>query len=171
MKNNINLDEFDFFKLLLYVLAFIGICALLILFLFLPILKEYRANSIRLNSQNYINNNMYNKLTASQARLRALQEENNISLSQMQTPFNEEKFMSLLQKHFKNVNLKFTQDTQKQDSYYDIEGYIANPKEFYAFIEDLKQYESVLKISYPLELKGDNENIKIAFSVSIISKN
>ncbi len=56
-------------------------------------------------------------------------------------------------------------------SKYQISATLNDPKNFYAFIDTLKNYQNILKINLPINLQAQNQHIKIDFNLKVYSSN
>lgn len=167
-----SLEEISAVKLLICTLSFISVCMTLILFLLLPILKNYKEISLRENSQTAILNTAKAKLSASEYRISSLRSENNKSLEQFETSFNIKTLKDFSQRYFKDVTIRQNK-ILKAEKYLKysltISANIENPKNLYDFIDALKEFDSLIKIDYPLNLKATERGISIDFVVKIYS--
>lgn len=165
-------EEINVVKILVLTLSFISVCTALILFLLLPTLKAYKELSIRENSQIALLNATKAKLNASEDKLSQLRSENNKSLEQFQTTFDEKNFQVFLSKFFKKIQIKIT---KSQNEFYLkhtllVSAYLDTPKNLYDFINALQSYDNLIKIDYPLNLKAQKEGIKLSFVAKIYAE-
>lgn len=96
-----SLEELNILKIVIYVLSFITVCTALILFLLLPVLKDYKQTHLRKNSQAAIFNAAKAKLDTSENKISALRTENNKSLEQFEQQFNLTHFQNFLKNTLK----------------------------------------------------------------------
>ncbi|EGK8046602.1 hypothetical protein IO357_001658 [Campylobacter upsaliensis] len=162
-------EEINVVKILVLTLSFISVCTALILFLLLPTLKAYKELSVRENSQIALLNATKAKLNASETKITQLKSENNKSLEQFQTTFNEKNFQVFLSKFFKKTQIKATKNQNEPYLKHTllVNAYLDTPKNLYDFIEQLNLYESFVKIDYPLNLKAQKEGIELHFVAKI----
>lgn len=167
-------EEIDVLKLLIYSFSFITICTGLILFLLLPILKEYKEIVAKENIQNSSLVSTNKELKASEDKLSLLRKENNISLEQFKRQFDVQNFVNFTKNYFQNVKIK-SLDTNQSIPYLKehllIQANIKNPRILYNFIDHLKQYKNLIQIDYPLTLKADDKDIAVSFPVKIYFAN
>ncbi|MCX2682860.1 hypothetical protein OQH60_03135 [Campylobacter sp. MIT 21-1685] len=166
-----SLQEIDILKLLIYGLSFVSVCTALILFLLLPLLKTHKQQSLKDNSQTAILENFRTKLQVSRDKIFLLRSENNTSLDQFEKSFNLSNFTLFLQKYFKNLEIKEEKIIKNKYLKHSliIQGQINSPKNFYDFIDAAKNFESFIKIDYPLILKAQKDAIAFSFRVKIYS--
>lgn len=165
-----SLEELDILKILIYALSFISICTALILFLLLPMLREYKQANSRVNSQTAVFNVTKNKFDLSEEKISILRTDNNKSLDQFEQNFKLSDFDAFLKKYFQNIKIQQLSINTKEKylkNYLNIQATINNPKYLYNFIDALKNYNNLIKIDYPLNLKASQEGIAISFNVKI----
>ncbi|EEP3505468.1 hypothetical protein ACM1FL_001132 [Campylobacter coli] len=167
-----SLEELNILKIVIYVLSFITVCTALILFLLLPVLKDYKQTHLRKNSQAAIFNAAKAKLDASENKISALRTENNKSLEQFEQQFNLTHFQNFLEKYFENIQiteLKLDEKEKYLTHRINIRASINNPRRLYDFIDALAQYNNLVKIDYPMTLKASDHGIMINLNVQIYS--
>ncbi len=167
-----SLEELDILKILIYALSFISVCTALILFLLLPILRDYKHANSKANSQTAVFNVAKNKFNLSEEKISVLRTDNNKSLEQFEQNFKLSDFNAFLKKYFQNIKIQQLSISTKEKylkNYLNIQATINNPKYFYNFIDALKSYDNLIKIDYPLNLKAGQEGIIISFNVKIYS--
>ncbi len=167
-----SLEDINPIKLLVCALSFIIVCMALILFMLLPVLKDFKENSARENSQIAMLEATKAKFSASEGRVLVLRNENNKSLEQFEQKFNAKNLETFLQKTFKNVKIK-ENALLKQEKYLkhslSISANMENPKKLYDFIDALKEADYAIKLDYPLNLRVAKEGIDIDFVIKIYS--
>ncbi|HEB9319990.1 TPA: hypothetical protein RZK22_000835 [Campylobacter coli] len=167
-----SLEEINILKIIIYVLSFITVCTALILFLLLPLLKDYKQANLRKNSQVAIFNATKTKLDISENKINTLRTENNKSLEQFEQNFNLTHFQNFLEKYFKNIQateLKLDKKEKYLTHRINIQASINNPRRLYDFIDALAQYNNLVKIDYPMTLKASDHGIMINLNVQIYS--
>ncbi len=167
-----SLEELNILKIIVYVLSFITVCTALILFLLLPVLKDYKQTHLRKNSQAAIFNAAKAKLDASENKLIILRTENNKSLEQFEQKFNLAHLQNFLEKYFENIQITEL-ELDKKEKYLthriNIRALINNPRRLYDFVDALAQYNNLIKIDYPMTLKASDHGIMINLNVQIYS--
>ncbi|HDX3451200.1 TPA: hypothetical protein ROD35_000155 [Campylobacter coli] len=167
-----SLEELNILKIIIYVLSFITVCTALILFLLLPLLKDYKQANLRKNSQVAIFNAAKIKLDISENKINTLRTENNKSLEQFEQNFNLTHFQNFLEKYFKNIQateLKLDKKEKYLTHRINIQASINNPRRLYDFIDALAQYNNLVKIDYPMTLKASDHGIMVDLNVQIYS--
>lgn len=163
-------EEINILKLLVYSLSFITICTGLILFLLLPILKEYKEIIIKESIQNSQLLSTNKELKASEDKLNLLRKENHTSLEQFKHQFDIQNFTNFVKNYFQNVEIKsldINQSTPYLKNHLLIQANIKNPRVLYNFIDSLKQYKNLIQIDYPLILKAEDKDIAVSFPIKI----
>ncbi|MCR2109101.1 hypothetical protein CUPS4049_00365 [Campylobacter upsaliensis] len=162
-------EEINVVKILVLTLSFISVCTALILFLLLPTLKAYKELNIRENSQIALLNATKAKLNASEAKITQLKSENNKSLEQFQTSLNEKNFQTFLTLFFRNIKIKTLENAKELYLKHTllVQADLASPKNLYDFIDALQNYDSLIKIDYPLNLKAQKSGIELSFIAKI----
>ncbi len=167
-----SLEELNILKIIVYVLSFITVCTALILFLLLPVLKDYKQTHLRKNSQAAIFNAAKAKLDASENKLITLRTENNKSLEQFEQQFNLAHLQNFLEKYFESIQITEL-ELDKKEKYLthriNIRALINNPRRLYDFVDTLAQYNNLIKIDYPMTLKASDHGIMINLNVQIYS--
>ncbi|EGK8129363.1 hypothetical protein IO384_001029, partial [Campylobacter lari] len=75
-KKDKSLEEADILKILIYSFSFVALCAILILFLIVPFLKDYKIEHSRLAAQQIQNTKALNELQALEKVIRDFQSTN-----------------------------------------------------------------------------------------------
>ena len=167
-----SLEEINVLKLVIYVFSFISVCTALILFILLPILKNYKDVSLRLSSENSILSNTKNVLDFNKNKLEKLKIENNISFSQFETQVSSNDFYIFLSKYFKNIKLsdiKITCNKKYLKEKFQVSATMNNQAKFYFFMDELKKYKNLVKITYPMTMKVTKDSIYVDFKAEIYS--
>ena len=161
-------EEINVVKILVLTLSFISVCTALILFLLLPTLKAYKELSIRENSQIALLNATKAKLNASETKITQLKSENNKSLEQFQTSL-KENFQTFLTLFFKNIKIKTLENAKELYLKHTllVQADLASPKNLYDFIDALQNYDNLIKIDYPLNLKAKKSGIELSLIAKI----
>lgn len=170
-----SLEEIDILKLLIYIFSFISICTALILFLLLPILKEYKQLSLKENTQSAILIGFNSKLQSSRDKISLLRTENNHTLEQFDKTVDLQILENFLNKYMSNVDIKELKIENKEaylKKIVNIKANIDNPSKFYLLINALENFDNLVKIIYPISLEAQkNKNIALSFNLKIYSAN
>ncbi|TQR54198.1 hypothetical protein [Campylobacter troglodytis] len=171
--NDRSLDNINLTKLLVYAFCLLCLCAILIVFLIIPVLRDYKRATAQLEHQRNINLDLSQKFQAAENRLNDLQFTNKDILSRLHSDFNASDFLSFLDTYFKDANLTLL-PTQKDLKYLhqdlNITGVIEKPANFYDFVDALQKYKNIIKLELPMNLQSRSDGlIDIDFAVKIYS--
>ncbi|MGG7048253.1 MULTISPECIES: hypothetical protein [unclassified Campylobacter] len=170
-KRDTSLEKIDLVKLLLFILAFIIICFIMIFGFIIPNIKEYR----KLTQQNSSVMSAYSKVKRihdeKSKELEGLKEENVFIIKSYDTMFDQTKFIQFASKFFDNVKLTPIPDASSAHEFFlyelSVVTSIKTPQKFYDFLEALKQYESIIKAEFPIQMKGEGEKILTTFNIKV----
>lgn len=169
-----SLEEINVLKLLICILSFISVCMALILFMLLPVLKDYKETSLTENSQVAMLNAVKAKLGVSEGKVLSLRNENNKSLEQFEQSFNTKVLEKFLQNYFQNVKIKENKISEPEKYLthsLTINASMKNPKNLYDFIDALPGFDYLIRIDYPLNLKATKNGIELTCIAKIYSAN
>ncbi|TQR29359.1 hypothetical protein DMB92_08330 [Campylobacter sp. MIT 99-7217] len=172
MKTDKSLEDAKFLTLAIYALVFVALCGLLIIFLLLPLVNKHKIVASNLASQNLINQSIQNVLNQSQAMLDELISENNQTLTHFDTAFKKERFVEFAGDFFEVVQLEEQNITQTEPylkALFHLKAKIKTPNDLYAFIEALNEYDNVIKIVFPFELKINQDKIDMDLNFKVYS--
>ena len=167
-----SLDNIDLTKLFVYVLGFMALCAVLIVFLIMPVIRDYKKTVVQLGHQNNINIGINEKFQISKNRLDGLQNENKDILERFNTDFNESELLDFLNEYFVDSNLtKIPKAEQKYlQQEFNASAILDNPKKFYDFVNALQTYKNVIKLELPIDLRSrEDGDIDIKFALKVYS--
>ncbi len=174
MANDRSLEQIDFTKLMLYAMGFVAVFAGLILFLVIPILKDYKAVLNELSTQTNINSIINEDFQASLNRLENLKSENKDLFAQFDADFNATHLLKFLDRYFDEPNLKEIKNKGAKQEYlqyeFNVSAILDNPKQFYSFIDALNTYQSLIRLESPVDLNSrDDGEIDISFKIKVYS--
>ncbi|HEC1769322.1 TPA: hypothetical protein R1730_001586, partial [Campylobacter lari] len=95
-KKDKSLEEADILKILIYSFSFVALCAILILFLIVPFLKDYKIEHSRLTAQQIQNTKALNELQALEKVIRDFQSTNAQNLAQINAEFSQKELMDFM---------------------------------------------------------------------------
>lgn len=174
MASDRSLEQLDISKLVLYVLAFIAVCAGLIIFLVIPILNDYKNALNELSSQANINSIIDSEFQTSLNRLESLKNENKALFEQFDGDFNLTHFSKFLNQYFITPTLSEIKQSGAKPEYlqyeFNVSATLESPKSFYEFIEALNVYRNLIELETPINLQSTEEGeISINFMLKIYS--
>lgn len=171
--NDRSLEQINITKLVLYSLVFICLCGGLIMFLIMPILQDYKSSMAELSSQNGINYAVNESFQESLERVQGLEKDNKELLTQFDADFNKTHLVGFLENYFFEPVLSEIKHKKKSEyllGEFNVSAVMDNPKIFYRFIEDLKSYQSLIKLETPIDLRSrDDGEIDIKFIIKVFS--
>ena len=174
MASDRSLEQIDITKLVLYAMGFIAVFAALILFLVIPILKDYKRAISELSTQTNINKIINEDFQISLNRLETLKGENKDLLAQFDADFNATHLIKFLGTYFDEPNLTEIKNNGAKQEYlqyeFNVSAILDNPKQFYSFIDALNTYQSVIRLETPVDLNSrDDGEIDISFVLKVYS--
>lgn len=166
-----SIEDIDIIKLLIYVIIFLIISAVMIFSFIVPNIKEYRQiESTYISSQNAllkIQKNFENTLN----QLHEIEKTNEFTIKSLNNKFSEISFTTFANKYFNNVSLNELPKKDQKDDFYRYELNVTSamntPSKFYNFLDDLKKYENVVKVDFPINMKSDGNLIHATFNIRI----
>ncbi len=162
-------------KFLIYIFIFL-ILILVFAFLFIiPQITKYKNAKTKymMDGKNYTILQKDEKELSKQLAL--IKEENRKIIETFSQEFTEKNFTIYAKKYFDEVKLvKLDSDTGSSTlKTYRFSANLKaqNPKKFYDFVKDLKNYEGVVKINFPITISSENSHLEIKFQLSAYSMN
>ncbi|EAK5848058.1 hypothetical protein BAY65_07415 [Campylobacter lari] len=169
-KNDKSLEEADVLKILIYSFSFVALCAILILFLIVPFLKDYKIEHSKLATQQIQNTKAINELQALEKVIDEFQKVNAQNLAQINTEFSQKELLEFMKNYFDDVKINLI-PIKKQQEYlkYQFEANVKmkNPQAFYSFLNDLQGYKNLIEISTPVEFKSEEKHINLKFKIKV----
>ncbi len=143
------------------------------MFLIMPILQDYKSSMAELSSQNGINYAVNESFQESLERVQGLEKDNKELLTQFDADFNKTHLVGFLENYFFEPALSEIKHKKKPEyllGEFNVSAVMDNPKIFYRFIEDLKGYQSLIKLETPIDLHSrDDGEIDIKFIIKVFS--
>ncbi|EAH8300266.1 hypothetical protein ACLH6Q_000292 [Campylobacter fetus] len=171
MRKDRSLEEIDIVKLLFYALVFAICCIIMIFGFIVPSIKEYK-NAKIINNDKIINLNKIEQVYNSQlANLTSLKDKNIRPLEAIVSHFNEMKFVTGAGKYFSNVKLNKLPQLDKNEHFLryelNVTGLIKSPQNFYSFIDFINEYENIIRVDFPISMKGNGDKIDTSFKIKV----
>ncbi|MCR6594007.1 hypothetical protein [Campylobacter insulaenigrae] len=169
-KKDRSLEEVDILKILIYSFTFVVICVVLILFLIVPFLKDYKINYSRLAKQEIQNTKAINELKNLEETIENFKKTNKIRLMQINSDFSQDDFVKFMQNYFDDIKIKSI--PIKQDKIYlkyqfNVQVKIKSPQAFYSFLNDLQKYQNLVEINTPVSFSANQKYINLNFKVNV----
>ncbi len=160
-------------KFLIYLLIFLIVVFAFVFLFVIPEIKGYQGAK----SEYGLNIKQHNKLQIEQkeltSRLATVKKENKDIIDIFSQEFNVSKFETYSKKYFDDVNLtKINSDINSSAlKIYKFNATIRaqNPKQFYSFVKELKNYKGLAKINFPITISSQNSLLEINFHMSVYS--
>ncbi|HEC1785875.1 TPA: hypothetical protein R1733_000708, partial [Campylobacter lari] len=114
-KKDKSLEEADILKILIYSFSFVALCAILILFLIVPFLKDYKIEHSRLAAQQIQNTKALNELQALEKVIRDFQSTNAQNLAQINAEFSQKELMDFMKNYFDDVKINLIPIKKRQE--------------------------------------------------------
>ena len=110
-----------------------------------------------------------------QERKEKLLYDNKVIYQAYEKDFSEEKFLKFAKVYFSSANLVKLKDKASKNEPFlfyilEAEASIKNPNSFQDFLSGLKNYESIVKVDFPVSLKTSEDKILTSFSIKIYNK-
>ncbi|HEC1797180.1 TPA: hypothetical protein R1763_000601 [Campylobacter lari] len=169
-KKDKSLEEADILKILIYSFSFVALCAILILFLIVPFLKDYKIEHSRLAAQQIQNTKALNELQALEKVIRDFQSTNAQNLAQINAEFSQKELMDFMKNYFDDVKINLIPIKKKQEYLkyqFGVSVKMKNPQAFYSFLNDLQRYKNLIEISTPVEFKSEEKHIDLKFRIKV----
>lgn len=172
-----SLENIDMTKLLGFVLAFLLVCAVMVLGFIVPNIKEYKAVSQANNSALLAFSKAKYLYDTRQAELDRLRQENKFILQAYGTSFDDKRFVAFVSQFFTDVSLQELKSEHAQDelagkySLYElsVSSKADTPKKLYAFLDALSKYENIIRIDFPVQMRGEDGLIRTKFNMRVYS--
>jgi hypothetical protein len=147
---------------------------LVILFLFLvvyiiPILKKYKTNKAELTRYEKMYRKQQGSITLVEKKREILKKKYKKSLRFYEKEFNKEHFKNFIKTNIEDSKIEFVDKNQKFNC--SITGKINSIDKVNQLIEKINNYESIVKINFPITIKKIEKSYFVSISVTIINKN
>ncbi|BCX79702.1 hypothetical protein [Campylobacter sp. 19-13652] len=193
-KRDLSLEHIDVAKLLIYVLAFLLVCMVMIFGFIVPNIKEYKASTKANNSQIASYAKAKHFLDTKAAALDALKQENKYLIEAFSHKFDPAQFSEFASGFFSDVSLhkvdmpainsqnepqnakasgeNNAQNSQKSEKDYfvyelSVTSFSDTPSRLYAFLDALSKYPNIIKVEFPIQMRGEGEKIRTRFNIKV----
>ena len=157
-------------RVLIYILTFLVLILLILLFFIIPNIKEYKVSEVELKNIEKSIGDLKRKEESLKSELKNINSENSFIIDKFDKDFNKSKFIKFANSYLQDINLTEIKDKNSlKFREYKFSAYTKNssPKELFKFIESLKDYDSVVKINFPILLEKQNRQIFIKLVLDI----
>jgi hypothetical protein len=147
-----------------------------VIFFIIPNIKSYKISKYDLSRVNKEITTFTKEEKELKENLKLFKHSNNHILEKFHRDFNEAKFINDASKYLTNIKLiKLKRvDKIKSFDFMDYDEYnltastkIKSPKDFFKFINSLKDYNNVIKINFPIVLVSKDKQIDIKMIIDI----
>ncbi len=157
-------------KFLLYILLFLVMILLLLIIFIIPNIKTYKTNRSELATFVQKNRKLSVKKIELNQKIEKYKIENKRLNSRFDNKFDKEDFIKFASKYLNGV--KVTKNKSTKIDYFDDFNLTAvtptkSPKNFYKFIDSLKEYKNVIKMNFPILMKSNRSNIELKFNIGV----
>ena len=171
MRIDRSLDSIDITKLTIFSLVFIIFMLIMVFSIAMPTIDKYKQAS-EINSEKRINltkiEQIYNENLSVYENLKS---EHQRALNLLKNSFNEMKFIRMAGKYFSNVYLSrptiLNDDPRYIINQVSVSAQMKNPQNLYDFINDLRNYDSLINVNFPIEMKSKDDYIETSFVIKI----
>ena len=171
MRIDRSLDSIDITKLTIFSLVFIIFMLIMVFSIAMPTIDKYKQAS-EINSEKRINltkiEQIYNENLSVYENLKS---EHQRALNVLKNSFNEMKFISMAGRYFNNVYLSrptiLNDDPRYIINQVSVSAQMKNPQNLYDFINDLRNYDSLINVNFPIEMKSKDDYIETSFVIKI----
>ena len=168
-----SLEKIDPVKLLLFIIAFIVVCFIMIFGFIVPNIKEFKS----LTRQNYSQTSSYtkvkNEFEAKFKVLEATKQKDGAIISAFETKFDKDKFIDFASKFFSEVSLSKIEESDQNASEtffrfrLNVTSSLRTPQKFYDFLDALSSYDSIVKTEVPIVMTGEKDKIHTTFNIKV----
>jgi len=154
-------------KILFFVLFFLVVLLLFLVIFIIPQLKIYKTNKLSLKKYEKLYTSESKKLKELKSKEKYLSKKYEKSIQKFNTKFDLSDFKNYIQSDSYECVVTPTKDKKKLS----INLIINDNQSFYKFIDKLKKYKNIVKITFPIIYKKEKDEIKINLLVTISNKN
>lgn len=171
MSKDRSLEDIDILKLLIYVLIFIIVCLIMIFGFIIPNIKEYRVIQSQNRSQLASVAKVEQIYNGKNDALNELKQKDRNLLKAFDTKFNKIKFSAFATNYFTDVKLQEIPSQIEDELYFryelNVTSMVRTPSKFYDFIDALQKYDNIIKIEFPIKMRGENNKIHTTFNIRV----
>lgn len=171
MSKDTSLEEIDIAKLLIYMLVFVVVCLVMIFAFIVPNIKEYREINLQNRSQTASVTKINQIYNTKNANLNDMKEKQRLVFKAFETKFDKANFSAFASKFFSEVRLAEVppKDTNEKFLRYELEvtTSLQTPSKFYDFIDALAKYDNIIKVDFPINMRGQKDKIHTTFNIKV----
>lgn len=170
MNNKTEKIQLDPIKMLLFFLILVLISLFLIFILIVPSAKEYKSVKIMHQRHDQSITRLQNIIGAKANELDDIVKNNSKILDALVHSFDKQNFLTYANNFFQNVKLQELKKLDKNPYILyelNVTSSIKTPSNFYNFLDGLKQYQNIIKVTYPISMQSVDKNIHASFLLKI----
>lgn len=166
-----SIEDIDIVKLLIYIVIFLAVSVVMIFVFIVPNIKEYRQIEATYTSSQNALLKIQKNFEGTLGELHDIEKTNEFTFKSLNNKFNEISFITFASKYFDNVSLNELPQKDANDEYYRYELNVTSamntPSKFYNFLDELKTYDNVVKVDFPINMKSESSLIHTTFNIRI----
>jgi exopolysaccharide biosynthesis protein len=161
-------------KIWIYVLVFLIFVVLLLLVWGIPSWTKYHVQKENFKIERMESQTFSKKKVLLSQDIETYRAEHNSKLKVFEKDFNKTAFEHFAKKYFPDLKVQETNIKKDKTPFkvYSLKATTTSkaPKEFYTFIEALKDYPAIIKVNFPITLISSSTRIKIEFDMTVWTK-
>ncbi len=159
----------DVIKNALFFTFYIILTLFIIAFIMAPSIKEFKStkNAYFLSEQEFENTKQtYQSILE---KLTKLQNQNQKILNAFKRNFNKNNFKLFAKNYINIIKITKQNTTPYKDKFiktsYMITAQIKSPKNFYDFVDNIKNYKNIIRVYFPIDFEKSNKEINLTFKI------
>jgi len=159
----------DVVKNFLFFIFFIVLTLIFIAFVISPVVHIFKKSKKSYYQYKHSLETITNEYKDKLIKLKKLKNENRKILNAFKRGFNEKNFKMFASKYININSIKEINSTVYQKDFikttYMIKAQIKSPKNFYDFIDSLKNYKAVIRVYFPIDFIKNDEDINLTLKL------
>jgi len=159
----------DVIKNSLFFALSIILTVLIIAFIISPSIKTFKYAKSQYFSTEAEFKNVQKQYKEILRSLDILKNKNKKILTALQTPFNKKDFINFAKKYMTITNIKeLNTSVYKEDfikTSYLITALIKSPENFYEFVDNIKNYQNIIRVYFPIDFEKNKKDINLTFKI------
>ncbi len=152
-------------KTIFFILLFLVVLTIFLIIFIIPQIKEYKTKQVVIKKYEKIYEKKIKELKVLKNKRDFIQKKYKNELKRYEIAFDKKEFENFLKKFFTNVNIK---DKDKKNL--TIKASLNSIEDFFRFVDELKKYKNIVKISFPIVYEVKDNIKKVTFNVTLSSK-
>ena len=161
----------DIIKNSLLFILYIALTLFIIAFIILPSIKTFKKEK----NNYFLSNREFEKTKQNYQillkELSKLQNKNQKILNDFKRDFDENNFKLFAKNYMQVLKIKKSKTSPYKDKFiktsYMVTAIIKSPKNFYDFIDNLKNYKNVIRVYFPIDFEKVNKEINLTFKIEV----